>query len=74
MGYVLLCREESAEGYPLRGDEGIMKKKKHGTSEKPVMQNLRYGCDPKVLALTTQPRTGRSLRLFRPRCMRQHLH
>lgn len=40
--------EESSDGFPLRGDESIMKKKKHGTSDKPVMKNLRYGCDPKL--------------------------
>jgi hypothetical protein len=40
--------EESESGLPLRGDESIMKKKKHGTSDKPVMKSLRYGCDPKL--------------------------
>ena len=40
--------EESESGFPLRGDESIMKKKKHGTSDKSVMKSLRYGCDPKL--------------------------
>ena len=26
-------------------DESVMSKKKHGTCDKPVMQDLRYGCD-----------------------------
>mmetsp|Transcript_3848 Transcript_3848/g.5723 ORF Transcript_3848/g.5723 Transcript_3848/m.5723 type:complete len:213 (-) Transcript_3848:1407-2045(-) len=30
---------------PVMGDEEIMKKKQHGTSEKPVQQDLRWGCD-----------------------------
>ena len=31
--------------YPIRGDESIMSAKKHGTSDNPVQQNLRYGVD-----------------------------
>jgi len=34
--------------YPVYGSREIMKKKKHGTSEKPVMKNLRFGCDYKL--------------------------
>jgi len=30
---------------PVRGDESIMRRKKHGTSETPVQQDLRWGCD-----------------------------
>jgi|LauGreDrversion2_3_1035106.scaffolds.fasta_scaffold34161_3 hypothetical protein len=38
--------EEGAEDeYPVYGSREIMKKKKHGTSEKPVMKNLKWGCD-----------------------------
>merc|ERR1711907_24749 len=32
---------------PVRGDESIMSEKEHGTTETPVQQNLRYGCDVK---------------------------
>ena len=34
--------------YPIYGQESIMSKKAHGTSEKPVQNNLRYGCDPQL--------------------------
>jgi hypothetical protein len=30
---------------PIVGDESIMSKKKHGTSETPVQKALRWGCD-----------------------------
>jgi hypothetical protein len=45
--------EEEEDGaregeYPVHGSREIMKKKKHGTSEKPVMKNLRFGCDYKL--------------------------
>lgn len=31
--------------YPVMGDESIMSPKAHGTSETPVQEMLRYGCD-----------------------------
>jgi hypothetical protein len=31
--------------YPLLGDESIMSDKKHGTSDVPVQDDLRWGCD-----------------------------
>ena len=31
--------------YPVMGEESIMKPKAHGTSQKPVQDQLRYGCD-----------------------------
>ena len=34
--------------YPIRGTEDIMKPKAHGTSDKPVQTNLRWGCDVKL--------------------------
>ena len=34
--------------YPVTGSVEIMCKKKHGTSDRPVMDNLRFGVDPKV--------------------------
>jgi hypothetical protein len=42
--------EEEEDGaqegeYPVYGSREIMKKKKHGTSDKPVMKNLKFGCD-----------------------------
>lgn len=41
--------EESTYDPPVRmGDESIMRKKAHGTSETPVQSNLRYGCDHKL--------------------------
>jgi len=33
------------DGFPIIGEEKIMNKKSHGTSENPVMKNLRWGCD-----------------------------
>lgn len=32
----------------VMGDESIMKPKQHGTSETPVQENLRWGCDREV--------------------------
>ena len=34
--------------YPIIADEEVMKPKAHGTSEKPVMKNLKWGCDFEV--------------------------
>lgn len=34
--------------YPILADEEIMKPKAHGTSEKPVMKNLKWGADFEV--------------------------
>jgi hypothetical protein len=31
--------------YPIIADESVMSQKAHGTSEKPVMKNLRWNCD-----------------------------
>jgi hypothetical protein len=31
--------------YPVYADESVMSKKAHGTSDKPVMHNLRWNCD-----------------------------
>lgn len=31
--------------YPILCDESVMSPKAHGTSEKPVMKNLKWGCD-----------------------------
>jgi hypothetical protein len=42
------AEEESPSGLPVKGSESIMKKKKHGTSDKPVMKTLRYGVDNKL--------------------------
>ena len=39
------AEERDEDGYPVYGSREIMKKKKHGTSEKPVMKNLKWGCD-----------------------------
>ncbi len=33
------------DGYPIIADESIMSKKAHGTSEAPVMKELRWNCD-----------------------------
>lgn len=33
---------------PVKGDDSIMSKKVHGTSEVPVQTSLRWGCDPKL--------------------------
>ena len=38
-------QEQDKPSYPIYGDEIIMIKKEHGTCEKPVMENLKYGCD-----------------------------
>ena len=34
--------------FPIYGEESIMRPKAHGTSEKPVQENLRWGCDWKT--------------------------
>ena len=34
--------------YPIIADEEVMKQKAHGTSEKPVMKNLKWGADYEV--------------------------
>ena len=34
--------------FPITADEEVMKPKAHGTSEKPVMKNLRWGADFQV--------------------------
>jgi hypothetical protein len=34
--------------YPIVADEEVMKPKAHGTSEKPVMKNLKWGADFQV--------------------------
>lgn len=31
--------------YPVMAEESVMSQKAHGTSEKPVMKDLRWGCD-----------------------------
>ena len=36
---------EGARGLPIVADESVMRQKQHGTSEFPVMKNLRYGVD-----------------------------
>ena len=36
-----------ASKYPIYGEEELMSKKAHGTSEKPVQSTLRWGCDVK---------------------------
>jgi hypothetical protein len=37
-----------AETLPIVASEEIMSKKSHGTSEKPVMKELRWACDYEV--------------------------
>ena len=32
-------------GYPIYGEESLMSGKAHGTSDKPVMDSLRWNCD-----------------------------
>jgi len=34
-----------AGALPIMADEEVMSQKSHGTSDKPVMKNLRWGCD-----------------------------
>ena len=34
--------------YPIEGDEGLMSQKAHGTTEKAVQEDLRWGCDRQV--------------------------
>mmetsp|Transcript_23921 Transcript_23921/g.31773 ORF Transcript_23921/g.31773 Transcript_23921/m.31773 type:complete len:162 (+) Transcript_23921:149-634(+) len=41
----------SGKGFPapcVMGDESIMSEKAHGTSSKPVQDNLKWGCDQKT--------------------------
>ena len=35
----------SAMTFPIVGSESIMRQKNHGTSNTPVQNNLRWGCD-----------------------------
>merc|ERR1712050_481707 len=44
------CLTEMSENpvYPLVGDESIMSKKAHGTTDAPVQKNLRWNCDQTV--------------------------
>lgn len=34
--------------YPITIDESVMNRKAHGTCERPVMENLRWGSDWKI--------------------------
>lgn len=36
---------ETTGKYPIMAEEAVMSQKAHGTSEKPVMKNLRWNCD-----------------------------
>eukprot|EP00959_Pyramimonas_sp_CCMP1952_P387892 8128901-Pyramimonas_sp.AAC.1 len=36
---------KAGEKLPIKGSEEIMSQKAHGTTDKAVQQNLRYGCD-----------------------------
>ena len=38
----------NARGFPVMCTEAVMRPKAHGTTEKPVMDNLRFGCDRKT--------------------------
>ena len=40
--------QPNSEGYPVMCTEAVMSQKKNGTTEKPVMANLRFGCDFKT--------------------------
>ena len=41
----LFSSSPNTSKYPIVADESVMSKKAHGTSEKPVMKNLRWKCD-----------------------------
>ena len=41
-------KTNATSSYPIMADESIMKPKAHGTSEVPVQENLRWGCDTKL--------------------------
>mmetsp|Transcript_12819 Transcript_12819/g.36875 ORF Transcript_12819/g.36875 Transcript_12819/m.36875 type:complete len:215 (-) Transcript_12819:54-698(-) len=41
----LFSSSSNTSKYPVVADESVMSKKAHGTSEKPVMKNLRWKCD-----------------------------
>ena len=46
MGQTLANVNKSmASQYPIVCGEDVMSQKAHGTTEKPVQQELRYGCD-----------------------------
>ena len=51
--------------YPIIADEEVMKKKAHGTSEKPVMKNLKWGADFEVHAALPPPVASLACRLMR---------
>jgi len=46
--YLISRTIASLSSFPLYGSEEIMSKKQHGTSDRPVQSNLRWGCDPKL--------------------------
>lgn len=41
----LFSSSANTSKYPIVADESVMSKKAHGTSEKPVMKDLRWNCD-----------------------------
>jgi hypothetical protein len=41
----LFSSSPNTSKYPVVADEAVMNKKAHGTSDKPVMKNLRWKCD-----------------------------
>jgi len=45
INYLINYIKSDQKQYPVVGTEEIMSQKSHGTTEKPVMKNLRWNCD-----------------------------
>jgi hypothetical protein len=43
----MISKDQNEQKLPIMGTEAIMSRKKHGTSDTPVQENLRWGCDRK---------------------------
>eukprot|EP01084_Bolivina_argentea_P203942 348237_1 len=41
-------KDDENNEYPIVGDDSIMSKKEHGTTDKPVQQKLKWQCDRKT--------------------------
>lgn len=41
----LFSSSATTGNYPIMAEEDVMSKKKHGTSDKPVQEKLRWNCD-----------------------------
>lgn len=45
MGMFGFGKDKDSSGYPLVAEESVMKQRAHGTSDRPVQDKLKFGCD-----------------------------